>query len=137
MVCIEKRPYTLYGRLATLHFRYLTCLLDRGHIITGSLFLFFYYCLAFIILSRSASATSSLLIIGSSSTASLVITVTTLVSVPNPAPATLTLLATIISRFFFVSFTLELSSICSVSIENPHRNNPSLLLQILMKIHLL
>ena len=30
MVCIEKRPYTLYGRLATLHFRYLTCLLDRG-----------------------------------------------------------------------------------------------------------
>ena len=32
MVCIEKRPYTLYGRLATLHFRYLTCLLDRGHI---------------------------------------------------------------------------------------------------------
>ena len=34
MVCIEKRPYTLYGRLATLHFRYLTCLLDRGHIIT-------------------------------------------------------------------------------------------------------
>ena len=33
MVCIEKRPYTLYGRLATLHFRYLTCLLDRGHII--------------------------------------------------------------------------------------------------------
>ena len=36
MVCIEKRPYTLYGRLATLHFRYLTCLLDRGHIITAS-----------------------------------------------------------------------------------------------------
>lgn len=35
MVCIEKRPYTLYGRLATLHFRYLTCLLDRGHIISG------------------------------------------------------------------------------------------------------
>ena len=35
MVCIEKRPYTLYGRLATLHFRYLTCLLDRGHIIAG------------------------------------------------------------------------------------------------------
>lgn len=35
MVCIEKRPYTLYGRLATLHFRYLTCLLDRGHIIVG------------------------------------------------------------------------------------------------------
>ena len=32
MVCIEKRPYTLYGRLAALHFRYLTCLLDRGHI---------------------------------------------------------------------------------------------------------
>ena len=31
-MCIEKRPYTLYGRLATLHFRYLTCLLDRGHI---------------------------------------------------------------------------------------------------------
>lgn len=40
MVCIEKRPYTLYGRLATLHFRYLTCLLDRGHIrlIPGLLF---------------------------------------------------------------------------------------------------
>ena len=37
MVCIEKRPYTLYGRLATLHFRYLTCLLDRGHI-NNSLF---------------------------------------------------------------------------------------------------
>lgn len=35
MVCIEKRPYTLYGRLATLHFRYLTCLLDRGHINNG------------------------------------------------------------------------------------------------------
>ena len=35
MVCIEKRPYTLYGRLATLHFRYLTCLLDRGHISPG------------------------------------------------------------------------------------------------------
>ena len=33
-MCIEKRPYTLYGRLATLHFRYLTCLLDRGHIIS-------------------------------------------------------------------------------------------------------
>lgn len=32
MVCIEKRPYTLYGRLATLHFRYLTCLLKRYHI---------------------------------------------------------------------------------------------------------
>ena len=38
MVCIEKRPYTLYGRLATLHFRYLTCLLDRGHIILGWFF---------------------------------------------------------------------------------------------------
>lgn len=38
MVCIEKRPYTLYGRLATLHFRYLTCLLDRGHIIDLLLF---------------------------------------------------------------------------------------------------
>lgn len=39
MVCIEKRPYTLYGRLATLHFRYLTCLLDRGHITHDLLFL--------------------------------------------------------------------------------------------------
>lgn len=39
MVCIEKRPYTLYGRLATLHFRYLTCLLDRGHITQDLLFL--------------------------------------------------------------------------------------------------
>ena len=38
MVCIEKRPYTLYGRLATLHFRYLTCLLDRGHITQAGLF---------------------------------------------------------------------------------------------------
>ena len=36
-MCIEKRPYTLYGRLATLHFRYLTCLLDRGHITFGLL----------------------------------------------------------------------------------------------------
>ena len=48
MVCIEKRPYTLYGRLATLHFRYLTCLLDRGHIKTRLLFLckkiHFYFC---------------------------------------------------------------------------------------------
>lgn len=45
MVCIEKRPYSLYGRLATLHFRYLTCLLDRGHIIPTrihlAVFLFF------------------------------------------------------------------------------------------------
>lgn len=41
MVCIEKRPYTLYGRLATLHFRYLTCLLDRGHI-RNSLPAFYY-----------------------------------------------------------------------------------------------
>lgn len=41
MVCIEKRPYTLYGRLAALHFRYLTCLLDRGHIIFCSCF---FYC---------------------------------------------------------------------------------------------
>lgn len=40
MVCIEKRPYTLYGRLATLHFRYLTCLLDRGHIISYCFLLF-------------------------------------------------------------------------------------------------
>lgn len=39
MVCIEKRPYTLYGRLATLHFRYLTCLLDRGHIKIRLLFI--------------------------------------------------------------------------------------------------
>lgn len=39
MVCIEKRPYTLYGRLATLHFRYLTCLLDRGHIKMSCLWL--------------------------------------------------------------------------------------------------
>ena len=43
MVCIEKRPYTLYGRLATLHFRYLTCLLDRGHIIPHLLFCFCLY----------------------------------------------------------------------------------------------
>ena len=40
-MCIEKRPYTLYGRLATLHFRYLTCLLDRGHIRERLHFYFF------------------------------------------------------------------------------------------------
>lgn len=33
MVCIEKRPHILYGRSSAPHFRYLTCLLDRGHII--------------------------------------------------------------------------------------------------------
>lgn len=43
MVCIEKRPYTLYGRLATLHFRYLTCLLDRGHITQHISCLFYIY----------------------------------------------------------------------------------------------
>ena len=32
MVCIEKRPHILYGRSSAPHFRYLTCLLDRGHI---------------------------------------------------------------------------------------------------------
>lgn len=50
MVCIEKRPYTLYGRLATLHFRYLTCLLDRGHIKpTNLLFFSCLVCLFFIV----------------------------------------------------------------------------------------
>ena len=34
MVCIEIRPHILYGRSSALHFRYLTCLLDRGHIKT-------------------------------------------------------------------------------------------------------
>ena len=33
MVCIEKRPHVMCGRLSALHFRCLTCLLDRGHII--------------------------------------------------------------------------------------------------------
>lgn len=32
MVCIGKRPHILYGRSSALHFRYLTCLLDKGHI---------------------------------------------------------------------------------------------------------
>ena len=27
----EKRPHILYGRSSAPHFRYLTCLLDRGH----------------------------------------------------------------------------------------------------------
>ena len=44
MVCIEKRPYTLYGRLATLHFRYLTCLLDRGHIRDNSILCPVFFC---------------------------------------------------------------------------------------------
>ena len=48
--------------------------------------------------------------------------VTTLVSVPNPAPATFRLLATIISRCFRSSFAREFSSMCSVSMENPQRN---------------
>ena len=30
MVCIEKRPHILYGRSSAPHFRYLTCLFDRG-----------------------------------------------------------------------------------------------------------
>lgn len=32
MVCIEKRPHITGGRSSALHFRYLTWLLDRGHI---------------------------------------------------------------------------------------------------------
>lgn len=32
MVCIRERPHISYGRSLALHFRYLTCLLDRGHI---------------------------------------------------------------------------------------------------------
>ena len=28
----EERPHILYGRSSAPHFRYLTCLLDRGHI---------------------------------------------------------------------------------------------------------
>lgn len=36
MVCIEKRPHILYGRSSAPHFRYLTCLLDRGHITADS-----------------------------------------------------------------------------------------------------
>ena len=32
MVCIGKRPHILYGRSSAFHFRYLTCLLDKGHI---------------------------------------------------------------------------------------------------------
>ena len=31
MVYIEKRPHITGGRSSALHFRYLTCLLDRGH----------------------------------------------------------------------------------------------------------
>ena len=46
MVCIEKRPYTLYGRLATLHFRYLTCLLDRGHISDLPVYIIFHIALS-------------------------------------------------------------------------------------------
>ena len=30
----EERPHALYGRSSALYFRYLTCLLDRGHIIS-------------------------------------------------------------------------------------------------------
>ena len=39
MVCIEKRPHITCGRSLALHFRYLTCLLDRGHITATALFL--------------------------------------------------------------------------------------------------
>lgn len=38
MVCIKKQPYIYFVRLTFKNrhfFRYLTCLLDRGHIITG------------------------------------------------------------------------------------------------------
>ena len=40
MVCIKKQPYIYYVRLTFKNrhfFRYLTCLLDRGHINTGAL----------------------------------------------------------------------------------------------------
>ena len=66
-------------------------------------------------------------IIGSSILSSPVIIVTTLVSVPKPATATFTLLATIISIFFLISLSLELAITFSVSIENPHINCPSFL----------
>ena len=33
MVCIEKRPHKMRGRSLAPNFIYLTCLLDRGHII--------------------------------------------------------------------------------------------------------
>ena len=41
MVCIKKQPYIYFVRLTFKNrhfFRYLTCLLDRGHIIAGGLF---------------------------------------------------------------------------------------------------
>ena len=44
MVCIKKQPYIYYVRLTFKNrhfFRYLTCLLDRGHIILGALFFAF------------------------------------------------------------------------------------------------
>ena len=44
MVCIEKRPHILYGRSSALHFRYLTCLLDRGHITGVVTVLLLYKC---------------------------------------------------------------------------------------------
>ena len=45
MVCIKKQPYIYYVRLTFKNrhfFRYLTCLLDRGHIITGGFDYVFY-----------------------------------------------------------------------------------------------
>jgi len=45
VVCIKKQPYIYYVRLTFKNrhfFRYLTCLLDRGHIITGGFDYVFY-----------------------------------------------------------------------------------------------
>ena len=39
MVCIEKRPHITCGRSLALHFKYLTCLLDREHINLSSPFI--------------------------------------------------------------------------------------------------
>ena len=44
MVCIRERPHISYGRSLALHFRYLTCLLDRGHITSLQLFCFCKMC---------------------------------------------------------------------------------------------
>ena len=41
MVCIKNDHTKLCGRSLALHFRYLTCLLDKGHITPAVLFLRF------------------------------------------------------------------------------------------------
>ena len=63
-----------------------------------------------------------MLIRGSSRVPSGVMNVTTLVSTPNPAPETLRLFATTMSRFFFFSLAAEFSTMSRVSMEKPQRN---------------